>query len=136
MKVKDIKGVLAGENEMVIIDSATCKELTRTDDVVPYIRAYEDCEVLEVRSESDNTIAVYINDPHRVRLENQIGYFADSINKLLGREIVTTDLESEYIEVCEDIENAYTIVCDDEDDMFNTLSHMLEGVRLCIAVRG
>jgi hypothetical protein len=65
-------------------------------------------------------------------MDNSIKEFAEAINNLLGRDVVELDLENFDIEV----KNAYTIVCNDEDDMFNTLSAMLDGIRLCISVRG
>ena len=67
-------------------------------------------------------------------MDNRIKEFAEAINNLLGRDVVELDLENFDIEVYD--KNAYTIVCNDEDDMFNTLSAMLDGIRLCISVRG
>lgn len=49
-----------------------------------------------------------------------------AVNKALGKEIIS--VEDDTITV--NVSKPYTIVCVDDDDVYNTLSSMLEGIMI------
>lgn len=51
-----------------------------------------------------------------------------AINKVLGKDTVAVDHENSDIIV--NGEEGYTICCDDDDEVYNTLSAMLQGMML------
>lgn len=49
-----------------------------------------------------------------------------AVNKALGKEVIS--VEDDTITV--NVSKPYTIVCVDDDDVYNTLSSMLEGIMI------
>ena len=68
-------------------------------------------------------------------IENAIKNKVDTINEILGDEIVSVDYENDYIDVNYNDGGGYTVVCDDEDDVYNSLLMMLEGMTILANVR-
>lgn len=50
-----------------------------------------------------------------------------AVNKALGKEVISI-VDDEIITV--NVSKPYTIVCVDDDDVYNTLSSMLEGIMI------
>ena len=69
-------------------------------------------------------------------MTNAITKKVNTINEILGYEVVSVDDVNDEIVVDYNGNDGYTIVCDDEDDVFNTLSSMLDGMLLLRSVRG
>lgn len=59
MKVWEFRNILADEHDYTLIDNETCEEILEEVDT----DLYDDCEVLEVRGHTCDTIALYINRP-------------------------------------------------------------------------
>lgn len=68
-------------------------------------------------------------------IENAIKNKVDTINEILGDEIVSVDEENDYIIVEYNDGGGYTVVCDDKDDVYNSLLMMLEGMTILGTVR-
>lgn len=69
-------------------------------------------------------------------IESAIKNKVDTINEILGDEIVSVDYENDCIDVNYNDGGGYTVVCDDEDDVYNSLLMMLEGMTILANVRG
>lgn len=77
MTVKELVSVIEGEDKFVLIDSDSCIEVYNQKNVEKEsyqitrnkfekrFEKFEDCEVLGVRSHSDDEIAIYIDAPSR-----------------------------------------------------------------------
>ena len=52
-----------------------------------------------------------------------------AVNKALGKEIISVDDET-ITSITVNVSKPYTIECVDDDDVYNTLSAMLEGIMI------
>lgn len=117
-----------------IIDYAYTAESTPTTDgdvhkIASMIWENTSCHTME---ELEQSVYDILSTAHRVYSDAEedtaTTKIVRTINRILKNDIVSVDYEN--TEIIIDGEDGYTIVCDDGDDMYNTLSNMLQGMML------
>ena len=104
-------------------------------------------EDMEKLLEDLSDIAIYVLDPNEfdflddldddINRSQAIKDTEESINHLLGADIVRVEADVIWVMSTKDPNRInYANECEDEDEVYNTLNAMLEGMRLLDSVRG